>query len=341
MYIKKGKISLRPNFKLIPANAVNQDEEGAEIFNKYVNHCKRNNYSHIIRTKSGGISYETIPPAYDVRYTKSIVELTVIDETGCYRLQFRNTTNILTNEDKQIYGSKAFIEFKKILKTHNINLDDYAIDNGEEVKNEIEKYNISMESAFYLNRIIKNAHHIDFHSSFPAGLVNTHPEFKEAITEIYKNRKVNEINKFILNSSIGYMQSVKCCKAKWAHLSRDAINDNNERIRELASRLRRAGCIILAYNTDGIWYTGKIYHGIGEGKELGQWENDHTNCTIRFKSQGSYEYIENGKYTPVVRGATTLDKIKPRDQWEWGDIFNIAATPIKFYLKDELIIWED
>ena len=67
-------------------------------------------------------------------------------------------------------------------------------------------------------------------------------------------------------------------------------------MRELAKQLKDSGRMVLAYNTDGIWYCGEIYHGEGEGNGLGQWSNDHTNCTIRFKSAGSYEYIENGKY---------------------------------------------
>jgi hypothetical protein len=98
--------------------------------------------------------------------------------------------------------------------------------------------------------------------------------------------------------------------------------------------LRQAGRQILAYNTDGIWYAGEEYHGEGEGPELGQWGHDHRNCKIRFKSAGAYEFIEDGKYYPVIRGLTLLDKVKDRDtEWQWGDIFN--APEYGYYFDED------
>jgi hypothetical protein len=107
-------------------------------------------------------------------------------------------------------------------------------------------------------------------------------------------------------------------------------------MRELAEKMKKSGRRILAYNTDGIWYVGDVYHDEGEGKGLGQWENDHINCKIRFKSAGSYEYIENGKYTPVQRGLTKLDSIKPRDEWQWGDIFSDEGKEITYTFVNEI-----
>lgn len=89
--------------------------------------------------------------------------------------------------------------------------------------------------------------------------------------------------------------------------------------------------MVLLYNTDGIWYCGDVYHGEGEGKRLGEWENDHINCMFRAKSAGSYEFVEDGKYYPVVRGRTNLDLITPRENWKWGDIFKKEAKVIEFY----------
>ena len=92
---------------------------------------------------------------------------------------------------------------------------------------------------------------------------------------------------------------------------------------------------MIARSTDCIWYEGEIYHGEGEGKALGEWSNDHTNCTFRAKSKGVYEYIENGKYTVVARGYYELDKIKPRDLWSWGDIYNTGKIYKWAYLPEE------
>lgn len=335
MEFKKVKALKRVNYLLIPVNALQLNEDNCEYFNQVVLKCQKKEYNKIIRTKSGGISVKTRTPAYDVRTTSSIIELTVLEGTGDFRLQLRQLSK--EKDAQNLYGRQAFNKFKEILNEYGIDLDSYQIDNGKEVKKEIEKYIIALNHPNFNKDIIwENAHHVDFHSSFASGLAITHPEFKPALDFIFSQRKTDPIYKLILNASIGYMQSEPCCKARWAHLSRDAINNNNDRVRNLAKRLEESGRIVIAYNTDGIWYKGEIYHDENEGPGLGQYANDHTNCKIRFKSEGSYEFIENGVYNPVVRGRTNLDKIKDRSEWEWGDIYK--AQLIKFYVsKDGLV----
>ena len=330
MDIKKAKLVLNPNYNLIPVSELDMTEENAEYFNSIYESVK--DYNKINRTNSGGISIQNLVyPAYDIRNTSSCVELTVLESDGMYRIQFRNKSNA---NKFGITGHKAFNRFKKMLLTDGVNLDDYKIDNGEAVKALIEKPYIKFENDSFADMVFENVHHIDFHNSYPAGLCNTHPEFRPTVERLYEKRKTNDIYKAILNLSIGYMQSLHCCKAKWAQLSKDAIADNNRRIEDIADRLRNSGRMIISYNTDGIWYIGDIYHGEGEGDKLGQWHNDHTNCKFRAKSPGSYEYIEDGKYYPVVRGLTRLDKKKPRTEWQWGDIYNDDCNVIKFVLTE-------
>ena len=177
---------------------------------------------------------------------------------------------------------------------------------------------------------LDNVHHIDFHNSYPAGLANTHPEFRPIIEEFYNMRKSSPMYKAVLNYTIGCMGSEKHpWHAAWAHLRCDAIENNNKRVESLARRLEKSGREVIGFNTDGIWYRGEVYHGTGEGKGLGEWENDHINCIFRSKSRGAYEYIEDGQYCPVVRGSTTHDVIEPdRTKWTWGDIF-----------KTDIIYW--
>ena len=189
-------------------------------------------------------------------------------------------------------------------------------------------------NVFY-DMIFEGVNHIDFHSSYAGGLANTHPEFKPILTKLFEKREEKEEYKNILNFSIGFMQSEKCCKAKWAHLSRDAIKDNNDRIKKLTEELEKRGRIILTYNTDGIWYKGPVYHGAGEGSGLGEWHNDHVNCKFRAKSAGAYEFIENGVYNPVVRGVSNECKVK----WEWGDIYSKEAEPEMFVFDEELGVY--
>lgn len=330
MELKKAKVTRNPNFQLIPVNQLKINKENMDFFNLEVSKCR--GYHSIIRTEGGKISRETRLPAYDIRYTKSCVELTVLDKTGFFRIQFRSSGE--KKEDTVLSGHKSFLIFKKMCLDCGIDLNEYSIENGEELKKEIEPYIIKMEKEIYKDKTFV-AHHLDFHSSFPSGLVLTHPEFRPVIETLYNGRKNHPEYKLILNSTIGYMQSVQCCKARWANLSRDAINNNNERLRTLARRLQLSGRKILAYNTDGIWYIGDVYHDQDEGPGIGNWANDHINCKIRFKSAGAYEFIENGVYTPVVRGHTLLDDKKPRSEWVWGDIYQNDAEPLRYGL-DEL-----
>lgn len=329
-----SNFSFNLNTLLIPVSTLQPTIENAEFFNKILQLCKTENLNKIIRTRQGSISKKVSNlkiPCYDLRGTKYSGEITIIGiNCKMYRIQFRARPKI-NKEDSIMSGHKAFLGFKKHTLKFGINLEDYAINNGKEIKKEIETYMIESYNSV-VNITWKNVHHIDFHSSFPAGLVNTHPEFKKCIEDLYNKRKIKPEYKLILNSTIGYFQS-EYCGYKYTQLSKDAINDNNKRLRNIVKRLEESGRIILALNTDGVWYCGKIYHGEGEGKELGQWENDHINCQWRAKSAGCYEYIENNKYIPVVRGATLLDREKDRENWSWGDIFK--TQEIKFKLTDE------
>ena len=266
---------------------------------------------------------------WDLEITYTGIELIIMCD-GVWRF-------LLSSDRKKetgIWGYQAIHRWCQLSKSkYGIDMDDYRISNGPEIKKspDFPKYLVKLDNLLdektILGQTIEGVHHIDFHSSFPAGLANTHPEFRPMVKDIYDGRKEDEMNKALLNLSIGAFQSVRMNNACWAHLAKDAIQDNNDRVIAMRDKLLAAGRFPIAFNTDGIWYKGDIYHGEGEGPELGQWENDHTDCRIRFKSKGCYEFIENGEYHPVVRGRTRLDKFKPREDWTWGDIFRDDAVP--------------
>lgn len=288
------------------------------------------------RTKSGAIKkgpkYATNLYAWDLRHSSIGLQLTVVLGGKIYVVKYGNYKGTKCPE---IYPNVAFQTFWEKCTEHGINLNNYKIGNGQEVKTEIERPMIEMMYIMSArDRGLTNVHHIDFHNSYPAGLVNTHPEFRPVVEYFYEKRKENPVNKAVLNYTIGWMQSwcpEKGRFAEWAHLSRDAIKNNNDRIEELTYELMVSGRAIVGYNTDGIWYQGEVYHGPGEGKSLGQWENDHVNCTFRAKSDGAYEFIENGEYHAVVRGSTTLDLVQPdRSKWQWGDIYRNNIIGFKF-----------
>ena len=325
--LKHSPPSRHTNYLLIPVNIINITREGAEKFNKLYFYIKSLDLPPLERTPSGGIQNgrKAVRPAWDITTARNSVELTVLLPEGSWRIQFR------TKLPEGLSGKKAFTNFKNMLLKRGIDLDDYAVENGKEIKKEIESPLIGAKRESFYDIEFSNVHHIDFHSSFPAGLANTHPEFRPILEEIYQRREEKEIYKNILNFSIGFMQSIRGCKAKYAVLARDAINDNNARVKNLAHELEKHDRIILLFNTDGIWYQGPIYHGRGEGDNLGEWRNDHINCIFRAKSAGAYEFIENGVYCPIVRGISS----EAKDGWKWGDIYSEKANPDKFIFTEE------
>ena len=325
--LKHTASSAKINYLLIPVSVFKINKEGAEKFNKIYLWLKSQNLYQIERTNSGGIKSgpHRKRPAWDVKKSRSCIELTVLMEGKAWRIQFRSELK------EGMSGRKAFTLFKRLLTKRGINLDDYVIDNGSEVKEEIQKPLIGAKRKIFYDRTFENVNHIDFHSSYAAGLANTHPEFREVLEELYRKREEKPEYKNILNFSIGFMQSLSGCNARWAHLSRDAIQDNNNRIKNLAELLEKKGRMVLSFNTDGIWYKGPVFHGEGEGDGLGQWHNDHVNCKFRAKSSGSYEFIENHKYYPVVRGIANFSK----KDWKWGDIYSKKAELVLFTFDED------
>lgn len=312
--------------------------EGAHFFNSIIDYIfwDEESWDTIRNSKSGGISIKLqnlLPPMWDIEAGDTNIILTVIHEVGCARICFEGEFDTKHNRFP-ISGRQALQKFGETCAKYNIDLNSYILppEQSLPIKEAIPKPLIQVLPDAQVETIYENCHHIDFHSSFPAGLANTHPEFRAPVEELYAARKKDEIKKAVLNLSIGMMQSRKWNKsAQHVQLSFDAITDNNKRVLALTDTLAANGRKPLLHNTDGVWYQGEIFHGEGEGQNLGQWENDHTNCTLRIKSAGAYEYIENGQYFPVVRGYTNLDKIKSRDEWEWGDIFRDEASPYVFY----------
>ena len=325
--LKHTKSSAKTNYLLIPVSVFDITEEGAKAFNKIYFWLKKQNLYKLERTASGGIKSgpHRRRPAWDIKVNRICVELTVLMEGCAWRIQFR------TKLQNKMSGRKAFTSFRRMLLKSGIDLETYAIENGSEIKDQIEKPLIGAKREIFYDYTFEKVNHIDFHSSYAGGLANTHSEFREVLNDLYQKREQKEEFKNILNFSIGFMQSLSGCKARWAHLSRDAIKDNNERVKKLAETLEKKGRIVLTFNTDGIWYKGAVYHGAGEGEGLGEWHNDHVNCKFRAKSAGSYEFIENGVYHAVVRGIANDIK----SDWKWGDIYEKKAEPQLFSFTEE------
>lgn len=337
------------NYFSIPVNYLSPTEENVELFNRIYRFCLDGlgPGRRLVRTPSGGISitrknFPRNSELWDIQYQgSSAIEIVLVLTVGCFRIKFSNAVNADYCEDFDendvIGGRTSFKVWKNNFEKFGVNIDDYADkERGRKaVKEEIESPMIYAPDTSVFGQTIENAHHLDVNSAFAAGIAEDYPELEEVIKWMYNRRSVNKKYKSYLVAAIGWFQS-EWCAYKYGMLSKSARNNCNKYIRELAHKLELSGRKILLYNTDGIWYSGEMYHDENEGRELGQWKNDHKNCKLRIKSHGAYEYIEKNKkgedeYHPVLRGRTKLDKYLPREQWEWGDIFGKNCEFIEIY----------
>lgn len=342
------------NYNLIPVTVVNASLGNEISWNDiYQELLKDKDYFQIVRTKSGGISIHHTERLkhiykYDVKQKKSVVEITLCNlketnEFRSYRIQWRiNNYKDAENNEQLITGKQSFNIFKKHCNKYGINLDDYIVskEEGIELNKQIHAPDIRLMNPWLKDAVFTNANHLDFHKFYMMGLMKSHPEFEPVIKELNAIAKLDKKYKTVLAATIGYMHS-ECCNYKYTKLAKDAINRAYEDYYNVMEILKKSNTII-ATNTDGIWYTGKVFHGLLESDEIGGWSNDHVNCKIRFKSAGSYEFIEDGKYYPVVRGRTVLDKYKDRSEWQWGDIYLKDAKIQVWTFKEGVgIVWQE
>lgn len=328
--------------------------ESIAVFNRAYNLVA--SWRNISQTKSGGIAKSGIKFRYftkSVEITKSSYELTIIAPSKCYILRFRHDFG--KGEEGKLAGKSAFANLRRRCKARGFELSDLAIPNGKQVKETIPAPDIRLIEKFK-DQIIRNTFHIDMNSAYMAGIQREfgyagEGKFGAVIQDIYDHRhdntKTAKYNKAILNCSQGYMQSQYCVMNRvgysLSHLAKAGIVFCKNRLQELIAHYEGLGCELIATNTDGAWFTingvpeTKLREGTSE--LLGEHKIDHWNCTLRYKTKGAYEYIENGVYTVRMRGKTRLDRIKPRTMWEWGDIYKLDCQPIKYkFIKEEGIV---
>lgn len=329
---KSANPTMKPNKMLIPVNNFGFNEEGIKEFNEIYQYCweqvKSGNFNEFVKTASGGISIargNIRGPMAIVSHTKTIIEILIRNLDARYYRFIIGYNKDKDNESK-LFGRQAFALYKEELLKTGIDIEDYAITNGEEVKKTIPKPKI--ECVATPGRTYYNAHHIDINSAYNAGIAEAFPTFRPAIEHMYQQRKIKPEYKQVLNMAQGFMQS-ELVGYRFSHISKAGHMFTHRTLEELTEVLVSSGRRILGYNTDGIWYQGDILESTDE-TSLGKWKTDHKNCKLRFKSAGCYEFIENDIYTPVFRGESCYERIKPREEWEWGDIFKGEAIEYKF-----------
>lgn len=335
--IKWTPRTIEPNLLRFPITTCDISFEGTRQFNEIVEWCEQNIGPdfNMEFTKSTGIKKGKLLKRnmYGIRPSSNtaVIELIIWYNYRGARIQYRHTKYLGNDTPVMVSGRKAFEEFEKICKRHGVDLAEFAENDEKKAaanKQTIEPVKIEIDKK-YIDVELHGVNHLDLNSSYLSGIGVAYPKLRPALDWMYEHRKDSPILKSVMVAATGYFQS-EWCKYKYAHLSAAGIAWNNRQIERLAQELRASGRQIIGYNTDGIWYRGPVYHDEFEGSGLCHWKNDHINCKFRAKSDGAYEFVEDGKYTPVIRGTTRLDKIKSRDLWEWGDIYKEGGESIQF-----------
>lgn len=316
--------------------------DNVEGFNQLYRLLYNSNLAKIERTPSGGIKKYNINHAIgawdcEEKYNKKGilkgVFLTVIIKNTVFVFKVGN----FRSKDGELSGYKTFAEFSKICKNENIDLESYAINNGEEIKKQIESPIIRN---YYLHEEISHVNHIDLNQAWPSSLCEVYPEFKPVI------HKLRAKGKLYSDIAMGFMQS-EYIGYRYAHLAKIGINGCNKKIRELRAKLLEQGFDVIGVNTDGIYYKdntnqNRLYHDDNEGIELGQWKHDYVDFTFYAHSDGQYYLEKDGKYKIKARGFYSYERNKPREQWDRTD-FLLAVNTVTiiefiegygFYIKD-------
>lgn len=338
---------LRPNKLRIPINRLHFEDY--EEFNR-IYQWARENLMEVQPTPSGGFPYGYCK--YRPRYTivGSPISVELVVWTYEFAARFL-VTNKIRVEGNTITGRQALKTLKKTAEDFGV-IDTFlgqmvTKEEGLKIKETIDSPLIDFVNPNYERLEIPNCHHLDFNSAYASKIAEKHPELRPMYEYLYEKRKENNgLFKHVLTNSIGAMQSQYCINFgrddfnqfstpyALAQFSKEAINGNVLQMHDYVNKLIQAGREPILLNTDGIWYTGDLYHDELEGEHLGQWKNDHKNCLFYAKSKGAYQFIENGVVKTVLRGYTNLDNIKPRDQWGWREIDKVSIVMYEFNEKE-------
>ena len=326
-----------------------QTKENMEVFNHLIEYLEKHRFNQTMINPSGSVqkhtpgseAYESQCWSYRVTAASNMVKLLVVIYGSIFNFAFGFARD--EDPEERVNPFKAFNDMARLLKKHGIDLRDYeeSEERGLKTKLEISKPMVAMK---YNGETFEHCYHIDIRSAYPYELSKAKPEFKPAFEEIFEKKSKYEGDynpyKAMLNYFVGMCQSWKLKRIHYtpyglSKLSKAAINGTVDRLIGMSKALTKKGFKILGYNTDGIWLQKpdgvELYHDGEEGSQMGNWRYDYSDVTFRSKSAKCYEFKDkDGKVTVRMSGHSNLDDVKPRDQWDWGDIFKASATPKMF-----------
>lgn len=191
-----------------------------------------------------------------------------------------------------------------------------------------------IEAPELINKELEHVWSLDLNSAFGSALIKEVPETESYIEQLYYSRKEKPENKQIISSLVGMLGSPYTAQLKglelkehaWSQLRFNILKRISDELELTCCILRANGAKILMKKTDSIKF---IYPGhylpkeIILGPYIGQWKIEFQDCKFRMRGIGAYEIYDpyTEKYEVKLSGKTTLDLLKPRTEWQWGDIY--------------------
>lgn len=321
------------DLKRVKANYIPRIVENADQINILYRFLDMSDLPHIVRTAKGNIkknNIHNIGGCWDVKRVETergIFKGVIITVIVCGKT-FVFKCGAFTVKNSTMNGTKAFGMAKRIARNYGINIEDYAIDNGEEVKANIPKSKIAFKLEYVTQnpkKTIKHAHHIDLNCAWGTGFVNAFPEFKQTLLDL------KAVDKVVPSMFLGYCQSARV-KYKYSHFALAGIEWCNKKLDELTHKLEQNNFTVLGYNTDGIWYKdnteqNRVYHDGDEHSGLYGYKNDYIDTELCIYSDGQYWFkTPDGKFNARARGWYTYEEIKPREEWNEEDFDKAMQT---------------
>lgn len=326
------------NYYKLPVTIFNMkngtlNQSNINKLNEFISRIKNSeSFTKLRRTKSGGISIEgaylhSHPFQYDINSSTSKHIVTIVTAEGCFKLY----VGYAKDRKEKKSGATPSKRLLDKCAQYEIDMEKYqnSYEDGLLAYKMIHKPEVGLVDG-EIDKIYEgNIHHLDFHKFYPSGIAILHPEFKAPFIDLVANG-----DKEALDIGTRYLSS-KYANYSYAKLIKDGINFMYQRFFQVYEDLKKDH-LVLAFNTDGIWYKGEVYHNsdLYEGEGLGCWSNDYVNVQkIRFKSVGlgAYEFItEDGTYEPRYKGYSSYEQEVPRNQWKWGDIYKGSEVSISY-----------
>ena len=198
----------------------------------------------------------------------------------------------------------------------------------------------------YNGQVLNHVWSVDINSAFPYALTHIVPSSKQYIHKLYAKRKVSAKAKGKLNNAIGAMTSkvttfLGLPPKALSQLRYEILNWHNDQFQAYVDYFESQGAIILNKRIDSIkflWpHQDRKPRIPNEGTDIGQLKVDFADATYLQISTSKYQYIDptTNKLKVVISGLTSLDRIKPREDWNWDDIFTCGMQQSFCYDEEE------